>query len=285
MLTRILTAIVLIAAVLAWLFWADYPIYTMGALFMYMVGAYEMGPLLGYKSRIPFLVIAMLAATGMFMQANPGDFIANGIPSPIKWITASGMLVWVGSLPLLLKFPKDTAWHKNIAFNTVFGLLMLLPFLAGLLILRVTEYAQNFYAGALLVLAVMALVWCADSGAYFTGRAIGKTPMIPHVSPKKTLEGLAGGILLAIIGMIIFVRLGWFSIYGNNMVHVLIAGFFTILFSVVGDLVESMLKRLAGIKDSGKIFPGHGGMLDRIDSQLAAIPTFLTLMWLTEGAF
>ena len=101
--------------------------------------------------------------------------------------------------------------------------------------------------------------------------------MIPRVSPKKTLEGLAGGLLLALIALIIFLRLGWYSSFGSNLIVMLIAGAFTILFSVEGDLVESMLKRMAGIKDSGKIFPGHGGMLDRIDSQLAAVPAFISI--------
>lgn len=160
---------------------------------------------------------------------------------------------------------------------------MLLPFLAGTLMLRAHHYAQDQNSGAYLLLSVMALVWCADSGAYFTGRFLGKTPMLPRVSPKKTMEGLAGGILTALIAMMIFVHYGLFGDYGNNLTALLVAAPLCILFSVVGDLVESMLKRLVGIKDSGKIFPGHGGMLDRIDSQLAAIPVFLTVSMLLNG--
>lgn len=277
MITRIITGIVLIAAVLAWLFLADYPIFAMGALFMYMVGAYEMGPLCGFKSRIPLVVIAAVCACAMFYVAPPGEFISGNIPAVAYAVTACGMIVWISSLPLLYKFPAGDSWHKNRAVAVIFSMLMLLPFLEGLLILRADSYASDQNAGALLVLAVMALVWAADSGAYFAGRAIGKTPMIPRVSPKKTLEGLAGGLLLALVAMLVFMRLGWFAGYESSVAAMIIAGAVTILFSVIGDLVESMLKRMAGIKDSGKIFPGHGGMLDRIDSQLAAIPTFISM--------
>ena len=107
--------------------------------------------------------------------------------------------------------------------------------------------------------------------------------MLPNVSPKKTVEGLAGGIITALIGLYIFNKLGWFGQYSQKQGVLVIASVITIIFSVIGDLVESMFKRLASIKDSGKIFPGHGGMLDRIDSQLAAVPVFLTMVWLFSG--
>ena len=112
---------------------------------------------------------------------------------------------------------------------------------------------------------------------------MGKTPMLPRVSPKKTMEGLAGGLVTALIALVIFVHYNLFGDLGNNLIALLIAGPIAIVFSVVGDLVESMLKRLVGIKDSGRIFPGHGGMLDRIDSQLAALPLFLTVIMALNG--
>ncbi|MGN1281607.1 MAG: phosphatidate cytidylyltransferase [Succinivibrio sp.] len=283
MLIRIITAVVLIAAVLAWLFVADYAIFAMGALFMYAVGSYEMGPLIGFKKKIYFVAIALVASTLMFRITYPGRYVVEGIPAVSQYIVLSGILVWLVSIPLLLKYPKDTAWHRNIFINTLIALLMLIPFLQGLLILRATDYGFDRNAGALLVLSVMALVWCADSGAYFSGRFFGKRKMLPNVSPKKTLEGLAGGIITALIGLFVFVKLGWFGQYALNMPVLVISSVITIVFSVIGDLVESMLKRLAGIKDSGKIFPGHGGMLDRIDSQLAAIPVFLSCNWLFSG--
>ena len=84
--------------------------------------------------------------------------------------------------------------------------------------------------------------------------------------------------------MLVFLKLGYFGQYGDNYVAVIGAGILAIVMSVIGDLVESMFKRLSNIKDSGRIFPGHGGMLDRIDSQLAAIPVFITFVYLLSGA-
>ena len=284
MLTRIITAVVLIAAVLAWLFVADFAIFTVGALFMYIVAAYEMGSLLGFKNKVTFTAIAMVASTVCFWAVNPGTFVYVGIPRGIQYLVASGVIVWVVAIPLLLKFPHDTKWHQYKILNAVLGLLMLLPFLMGLIVLRVSSYSLDQKAGAYLVLAVMALVWCADSGAYFTGRFLGKHKMLPNVSPKKTMEGLLGCIVTALVGMFIFLKLGFFGEYGSHLGVIVAASVLTIVFSVIGDLVESMFKRLVGIKDSGKIFPGHGGMLDRIYSQLAAIPVFLTSVWLFSGA-
>ncbi|MDY6321297.1 MAG: phosphatidate cytidylyltransferase [Succinivibrio sp.] len=282
--TRIITGVILVAAVIAWLFFASYEVFAIGALFMYVVGAYEMGPLIGFKSRLSFVTLAVVAACIVFYFAVPGKFVTGEIPAWCYALTASGIALWVIALPLLYKFPKGCLWHKNRFLASVFSLWMLLPFLIGLLILRSSGYAQNPLQGAFLLAAVMALAILADTGAYFCGKALGKTPMIPRVSPHKTLEGLAGGLLLALLGMLVFIKLGWYAGYEAALIPMLVIGALTVLFSVVGDLVESMLKRLAGIKDSGRIFPGHGGMLDRIDSQLAVIPVFTGLNYLLSLA-
>ncbi|MBQ9274019.1 MAG: phosphatidate cytidylyltransferase [Succinivibrio sp.] len=275
--TRIITAVVLLSAAMCWLFVADYAFFTMGALLIYMVGAWEMGPLLGFKSKIPFLILATAAACALFIVAPPGEFVSGGgIPSFVYAIIASGMLVWLGCIPLVLQYPRWLGWHENRILTALMGLLMLVPFLESLLVLRSFLYHREFYRGALVVLSVMALVWCADSGAYFCGRFLGRTPMLPAVSPKKTLEGLLGGLVAGVLGLYIFTKLQWYGNYAENTQVLMFSGILAIIFSVEGDLVESMLKRLAGIKDSGKIFPGHGGMLDRIDSQLAALPTFIS---------
>lgn len=280
---RIATGSVLIALVVAWLFFADYAIFTMGALFIYMVAAYEMGPLLKFRSRIPFLVVAACASTTMFIVAPPGEYIVSGVPEYMKYLVVAGLPFWVLSVFLVKSYPDNTGWHNNKVLNCIFALLMLVPFLQGLLILRATNFANSPSEGAWLVLSVMALVWASDSGAYFTGRTLGKTKLMPEVSPKKTYEGLYGGVVLAIVVMYLAKHYSFYSVFGNHELGFLAAAFGAIIFSVFGDLVESMLKRLTGIKDSGKIFPGHGGMLDRIDSQLAAVPVFMSLYWLVSG--
>ncbi|MCK0513451.1 phosphatidate cytidylyltransferase [Anaerobiospirillum sp. NML120448] len=280
---RIATGSVLIALVVLWLFFADYAIFTIGALFIYMVAAYEMGPLLKFKSRIPFLVVAAIASTVMFAIAPPGNYIEQGVPLYMKYLVVAALPFWFISIFLVKSYPNNAQWHNNKVINVIVGLLMLVPFLQGLLILRATNFAQNYNEGAYLVLCVMALVWAADSGAYFTGRSIGKTKLMPEVSPKKTYEGMYGGIVLAIVVMYLAKHYNFYSVFAQDELGFLVAAFGAIIFSVFGDLMESMLKRLVGIKDSGKIFPGHGGMLDRIDSQLAAVPVFMGLYWLVSG--
>ena len=289
--TRIVTGVVLIGVALLWLFYADYAFFTMGALFIYMVGAYEMGPLLNFKSRLPFLGIALVAACVMFAIAPPGNYIeppqdgsgTSGAPFYMRYVVLIALPFWFYAVFLVRTFPHHVAWHQSRALNCVIALVMLLPFLQGLLILRATDYATNYYTGAYLVLSIMALVWAADSGAYFVGRMVGKSPLLPAVSPKKTREGLLGGIVAALVVMYLAKYYGLYAGFDQDELAFLVAAFLAILFSVVGDLMESLLKRLANIKDSGKIFPGHGGMLDRIDSQLAAIPVFMGSYWLVSG--
>lgn len=282
---RIATGIVLIGLVVLWLFFADYAVFTMGALLIYMVGAYEMSPLLKFKSRIPFVVVAAVAATLMFFVAPPGEYVAKEpqIPLYMKYLVALGLPFWCVAVVIVKSYPNMVKWHDLKWLNVIVALLMLLPFLQGLLLMRAVNFSQNYYEGAYLVIAVMALVWAADSGAYFTGRMVGKTPLMPEVSPKKTREGALGGVVFAIVVMYLAKYYGFYSVFAEDELAFLVAAFGAVIFSIFGDLMESVLKRLVGIKDSGKIFPGHGGMLDRIDSQLAAIPVFLSLYWLVSG--
>lgn len=128
------------------------------------------------------------------------------------------------------------------------------------------------------LLYVFLLVWCADSGAYFVGRKLGRRKMAPNVSPNKSMEGLAGGLvtgLLVVIGISVFKL----QLTGTALIAFVLLSALTILASVLGDLFESMLKRRAGVKDSGTILPGHGGILDRIDSLLSATPIFALGFW------
>src|SRR5690606_31230415 len=113
------------------------------------------------------------------------------------------------------------------------------------------------------------LVWGADSGSYFVGRKFGKRKLAPNVSPNKSVEGLYGGIVTSML-IVTVVALLYLDMTWPELTLFLILSVVTVFSSVLGDLFESMIKRRAGIKDSGRILPGHGGVLDRIDSLLAA---------------
>lgn len=187
-----------------------------------------------------------------------------------------GALWWLASLLLVVTYPKSAKfWQKNPMFKSMFGQLTLIPCFVALIALKSIGSQASPYFGPVLVLLVMLIVWAADSGAYFVGKAIGKTKLMPAVSPAKTLEGLVGGLATT---MIVVAIVMYYS-PEQELGLVVAVTLFVALVSAVGDLSESMFKRAACIKDSGSILPGHGGVLDRIDSLTAALPVF-TLIYI-----
>ena len=119
------------------------------------------------------------------------------------------------------------------------------------------------------------LVWAADSGAYFSGRAFGKRKLAPKVSPGKSWEGVVGGLITALVLAFVFIHFSGDALVGErNISGFVILSVATVAISVLGDLTESMFKRESGVKDSSQLIPGHGGVLDRIDSLTAAVPFF-----------
>ena len=167
-------------------------------------------------------------------------------------------MLWIQSYPGSVVF-----WRAQI-IRLILGVLVLVPTAIALIYLR--DMSQGYW----LVMAIVLLVASADVGAYFAGRAFGKHKLAPAVSPGKSWEGVLGGIIAAVITMNFLL---WFLGEPNFVMATLLA-IPTALISVVGDLFESMLKRHRGIKDSGKLLPGHGGILDRIDGLVAAAPMF-----------
>jgi len=127
-------------------------------------------------------------------------------------------------------------------------------------------------AGPLWLLTALCTVWAADSGAYFAGRRFGKRKLAPTISPNKTVEGVYGGLLA---GVLVAMGFGvWAGAGADALGWLLLVSVVTVLAAVVGDLFESLLKRQAGVKDSGHLIPGHGGLLDRLDAMFAALPVF-----------
>ncbi|MGP5551451.1 phosphatidate cytidylyltransferase [Psychrobacter namhaensis] len=183
------------------------------------------------------------------------------------WWVAS-LAIWLMALSWVKVFPTHTNWYgKKLALMG-----------AVILTAAITAMFYLWQLSAWWLLYVFLLVWSADSGAYFVGRKLGRRKMAPNVSPNKSVEGLAGGLvtgLLVVIGISVF-NLQLTSV---SLIAFVALSALTILASVLGDLFESMLKRRADIKDSGNILPGHGGVLDRIDSLLAATPIFALGFW------
>ncbi|WP_286740491.1 phosphatidate cytidylyltransferase [Psychrobacter sp. UBA3068] len=183
------------------------------------------------------------------------------------WWVAS-LAIWLMALSWVKVFPTHTNWYgKKLALMG-----------AVILTAAITAMFYLWQLSAWWLLYVFLLVWSADSGAYFVGRKLGRRKMAPNVSPNKSVEGLTGGLvtgLLVVIGISVFKL----QLTGMSLIAFVALSALTILASVLGDLFESMLKRRADIKDSGNILPGHGGVLDRIDSLLAATPIFALGFW------
>lgn len=192
-------------------------------------------------------------------------FISYFLSSIIILSVAS--IWWLIALVLLFSYSlTSTAWGKNWITQAAMGLLVLVPCWVGLNTIRFQAKGNN------LLLFILVVIWCADTGAYFIGKQFGKVKLLPKVSPKKTVEGAFGGLLLSMVAATIGVWLLRFPIHSWPALLLLVI--ISVVFSIVGDLFESAVKRQADCKDSGAILPGHGGILDRIDGVLSAVPIF-----------
>ena len=165
-------------------------------------------------------------------------------------------------------FASDHDTHARV-FKLAAATLSVIPAWCALALIHASQPHGNRW-----LLVALMIIWAADSGAYFAGRKFGRTKLSPRISPNKTVEGMVGGIVAGMLVALIAAPLANDAITMKQLLYVAIVAIWTILFSVVGDLFESLLKRHVGAKDSGNLIPGHGGVLDRIDSVLAALPVF-----------
>jgi phosphatidate cytidylyltransferase len=179
---------------------------------------------------------------------------------------------WSMAVIMLIIIPNVLMDVKtNVVVLSILGIFIISSTWLSLYLLR-----TSFTDGNTLLMYLLLLIWTADSGAYFAGRAFGKHKLAPVVSPGKSIEGVLGGLIACFI----------FSYFASEYIGysssvVFLAISLTVAFvSVYGDLFESLMKRKAGVKDSGSILPGHGGVLDRLDSLIAASPFFVACLYL-----
>ncbi len=250
---------------------------------IFLLASKEWGRFVNPKSTSStvFYVFGFVLAITLMLLPIEQLWNAGGIHSAVY----SGLIVtavwWFVSLILVASYPKTSPlWARSKAVKALFGLFTLIPFFWAMIVLRSVNIHHDFYYGGALLMFVFLLVWAADTGAYFCGKRFGKHKLAPNVSPGKTIEGFVGGavssMIVAFIGSILF------DIPSEKMGLFFAAALITTLVSALGDLSESIFKREANLKDSGNLLPGHGGILDRIDSLTAAVPVFaLTyLLWL-----
>ncbi|MCH1919832.1 phosphatidate cytidylyltransferase [Shewanella sp. A3A] len=275
---RIITALWLIPLVLGAIFYLP-PVYFAWALVpVFAIAAREWGRIIDpncdvTKWSFTCTVAVVLVAINFIVPAD--EIWMRGQLHPVMLaLIILGVLWWCFTLLLVLFFPKSSNWWKHSPMlKSMFGQLTLLPCFAALITIKSQDSLANPYLGGTLLLLVMLVVWAADSGAYFAGKAFGRHKLIARVSPGKTVEGLLGGLLTTLI----VVAGVMYCSPEQEWRLVAIVTLVTALASALGDLSESMFKRVANIKDSGSILPGHGGVLDRIDSLTAALPVFALL--------
>jgi phosphatidate cytidylyltransferase len=253
---RIATAAVLIALLLAVLFWLPAAATVALLTLVVLAGAWEWSAFLKWTD--PRARSAYVAVIALLL---PLAWLVTRTPAGLEALLAAALLWWLIALAWIVVAPRRVSpWSAGLA-----GLLSLVPAWLALTRLRL----QTAH-GAQWVLFALVLVWMADIGAYFCGRRFGRRRLAPVVSPGKTWEGALGGLLAS--GIVAAAGGAWFRLPLEQFLVLCLAA---VAFSIVGDLTESLLKRFAGMKDSGTLFPGHGGVMDRIDSVTGAVPVLL----------
>jgi phosphatidate cytidylyltransferase len=264
---RILTAAVLIPLVLAGLFLLPPLAWGAVTLVAIVVAAGEWASLAGYGKPMWLLFVAGTFLLGVNLLVSPSSGFVRGWPDGVVLaVCGAATVFWLVFAPPWLALRWKPASSLSMA---VAGWIVLI----GAWVAVVELQAHSPW----LVLAAMALVWIADTAAYFSGRAFGKRRLAPEVSPGKTWEGVYGALVAVAVYALLLVPLAAAAGYSGAVSTVSIAIWVALALglaalSVVGDLYESLLKRQAGVKDSGRVLPGHGGVLDRIDALLAAMP-------------
>ena len=235
---------------------------------VFLLAGWEWGRLAGFsslKERVGYVgALALLMGGVFFYLASP--HLHHFYSSFVFPIALTVIIFWILMLGMVSLYPRGKRWLSQPWVGGIVGGYLLIPCWLAVNLLQISP-------GYLLYL--MALVWTADTGAYFAGRQWGKTKLCASVSPGKSWEGALGGVALSLILAVLIYRWNMGGVrYLKPWLWLALNGV-TVAFSIVGDLGESLFKRIRGVKDSGHWLPGHGGILDRIDSLTAAAPLFL----------
>ena len=256
---RIITAAILIPVVTAGILYLPGKGFAIALGVFVIGGAWEWTHMMGLKklpARIGFLILTSILLVLLYTM-------------PVLPVVITGVVFWIVAIIQILLYERSFNNRlRNTPAMILAGLLVLLPAWKAL----VSLHAMN-ESGGYLVLFLMVIIWVADSGAYFAGHKFGRHKLAPSTSPGKTWEGVAGALVAtSIFALVVYYNTGLMEM--NSVAFVTLC-LVTVMVSVAGDLYESMYKRIIGIKDSGVLIPGHGGVLDRIDSLTAAAPVFV----------
>lgn len=273
---RILTALILAPLAIAAVLWLPTPLFMASMAAIVLLGLWEWTRLIGIEDHFRRAIVLLAHAALMALLA------WKGWPGVFPFVALAGVVWWcLAALWLIdMKFASvPTPGHR--ALKLVIGTFLVVPAWCAIGMLHddVGMAGDAIRMGPAWTLYALAIVWAADIGAYFVGSRVGGPKMSPSISPGKTWSGFGGGMATVIVLSLACAPL--FGLGWNQAPLLLLASVLAGLASVLGDLFESIIKRHAGAKDSGYLIPGHGGVLDRIDSVLAALPVFaIAKAWL-----
>nr|VFK54316.1 MAG: phosphatidate cytidylyltransferase [Candidatus Kentron sp. TUN]VFK56289.1 MAG: phosphatidate cytidylyltransferase [Candidatus Kentron sp. TUN]VFK64879.1 MAG: phosphatidate cytidylyltransferase [Candidatus Kentron sp. TUN] len=268
---RVATAVLLAPLVILSILMLPTFYFGLGLVAMILVGAWEWARLAGYTSKIKRIAYVLATAVLLYVA-----FRLDAI-FPYGWLLLSitALVWWCVALGLVVQFEQgiSISFLKSPVVRVFVGWLILVPTWGALAVIH--RYAE---IGPILIVLLMMFVWGADTGAYFFGKRFGKKRLSPRISPGKSWEGVAGGALIA---GLLSVAVGFYAQFPlEQWIVFIFFSLITVTLSILGDVTESLFKRQVGIKDSGSLLPGHGGVLDRIDSLTATAPFFALSLFL-----
>ncbi|MEO5565378.1 MAG: phosphatidate cytidylyltransferase [Luteimonas sp.] len=273
--TRVIAALILTPVAIAAILLLPTPWMVALAAVVFLIGLWEWFRLVDIDDTLARTVL-LVANMGLMVAIVWGSRTSHGFMYVLLQIMTVIGVVWWLLAALWLKhfdFASDHATHARV-FKLAAGTLAIVPAWSALGVLHGGEpYGHRW------LFVALAIVWSADTGAYFAGRRFGKRKLAPRISPNKTVEGAIGGLASGLLVALVFAPFAGASL--AQLPLVALVAVVAVAFSIVGDLFESLLKRHVGVKDSGDLIPGHGGVLDRIDGVVAALPVFaLGKAWL-----
>ncbi len=265
---RVITALILAPLALAGIFGTDVQGFYWFVGAIVAVAAWEWARLSGYERQSLRVSYAVYVAVWLI-------FVRYIPATPILYV---GLAWWLIAIVLVLRYPGTSRFWRQRSVKLGIGLLILIPFWKTMLALREAQMLVDIDLGVHLVLFyALLLIWAADTGAYFAGRAFGKAKLAPAVSPGKSWAGAWGGLACTVV--LALVAAYWLDLRTVLAIQLVVVTVIAAIVSIFGDLTESLFKREAGIKDSSNLLPGHGGVLDRIDSLTASIPVLTALLY------
>jgi len=266
--TRLLAALVMAPVAIAAILLLPTEWMVALAAVVFLAGLWEWFDLAGIEDSLARTVL-LVANLGLMVAIVWGSRASTGFSMALLQVaTIVGVIWWLVALAWLgrYEFARRDAGYAR-ALKLAAGALAVIPAWCALAWIHASEPNGHRW-----LLAALMTVWAADTGAYFVGRKFGKHKLAPRVSPNKTIEGLIGGVVAGVVVAMAFALLAGAT--PAQLPIVALVALVAVLFSVIGDLFESLLKRHANVKDSGHLIPGHGGILDRIDGVIAALPVF-----------